>query len=76
MAAHLPLTGDIRALTGYTVREHLVLPHRDANAANTAANPNAVAPDSDGDATLSGGTLTATLPKLSWNVIRLVRSGT
>ncbi len=67
----LPLTGDIRALPGYTVREHLVLEHPDPKATNTAAQPHAVVPHAGGDATLTGGTLSATLSARSWNVIRL-----
>jgi alpha-L-arabinofuranosidase len=46
----LMLDGDLRALPGYGVVEHLV---------------------SRGDASLRDGILTARLPKLSWNVIRL-----
>ena len=72
-AKPLPLTGDLRALSGYSVVEHLVLEHPDPNAANTADSPNTVTPHCRGDATLVGGTLTATLPPLSWNVIRLTK---
>ncbi len=67
----LPVTGDFRALPGYAVAEHIVLEHPDPNAANTADAPDTVTPHCGGDATISGGTLTATLPILSWNVIRL-----
>ena len=35
--------------------------------------PDTVSPHDRGDATLDTGTLDATLPKLSWNVIRLTR---
>jgi alpha-L-arabinofuranosidase len=70
------LSGDLRALTGFRVDEHLVLEHTDRKAGNTATDPAAVVPHNRGDAVLSGGTLTAALPKLSWNVIRLARSST
>lgn len=69
----LELTGDLRALSGFQVQEHITLTHADMKATNTAANPHNVLPCTDGNATLDGGTLTATLPKLSWNVIRLAR---
>jgi alpha-N-arabinofuranosidase len=67
----LSLEGDLRSLPGYEVMEHLVLEHRDANATNTADRPTEVAPHARGDATMNDGRLTALLPKLSWNVIRL-----
>jgi alpha-L-arabinofuranosidase len=67
------LEGDLRALAGYRAVEHLVLEHDDPKARNTAGAPESVAPHGRGDAVLDGGTLTATLPKLSWNVIRLAR---
>jgi alpha-N-arabinofuranosidase len=70
----ITLTGDLRALDGYRVVEHLVLNHDDPKARNTVDTPNTVIPHDRGDAMLGGGNLSATLPKLSWNVIRLGRS--
>lgn len=67
----LPLEGDLRGIGGYQVIEHLVLEHADPLAKNTAEQPNEVVPHNRGDADLADGRLTATLPKLSWNVIRL-----
>ena len=67
----LCLEGDVRAFPGYRVVEHITLTHHDLKATNTAANPHNVAPRSDGDAAISGGQLTASLPAASWNVIRL-----
>ena len=69
----LVLEGDLRVLEGYRVEEHLVLEHRDPKAANTVDAPETVVPHARGDASLDSGTLTATLPRLSWNVIRLAR---
>jgi alpha-L-arabinofuranosidase len=69
----LPLVGDLRGLPGYRVVEHLVLTHDDPGAGNTVAAPDHVQPHADGDAALTDGQLTATLPRLSWNVIRLAR---
>jgi alpha-N-arabinofuranosidase len=70
----LPLAGDARAFANYRVAEHITLTHPDLNIANTMDNPNNVAPQSNGDARLEEGKLTATLPKASWNVIRLSKN--
>ncbi|HEV2129007.1 MAG TPA: alpha-L-arabinofuranosidase C-terminal domain-containing protein, partial [Thermomicrobiales bacterium] len=67
----LPIEGDLRALAGSRVLEHLVLTHEDPKAVNTADAPETVVPHAKGDAVHNGGALTATLPALSWNVIRL-----
>ena len=67
----LPLEGDLRGIGGYQVLEHITLEHSEPLARNTAEQPNEVVPHTRGDAQLSDGRLTATLPKLSWNVIRL-----
>jgi alpha-L-arabinofuranosidase len=58
----------------YEVIKHLVLEHDDPKAINTLARPREVTPHARGDAMLRDGILTARLPKLSWNVIRLGRS--
>ena len=67
----LPLQGDMRGIGSYHVVEHLVLEHGDPLAKNTAERPNEVVPHAGGGAQLRDGQLTATLPALSWNVIRL-----
>jgi len=54
-----------------SVVEHIVLVHNDPKAANTRANPGAVAPARLDSTRVDGGTLTSKLPPLSWNVIRL-----
>ena len=64
------MEGDLRALPGYEVVEHLVLEHDDPKAINTLARPHEVMPHARGDASLRDGVLTARLPRLSWNVIR------
>ncbi len=70
----LSLDGDLRSLPGYRVWEHIVLENADMKATNTAARPDAVTPHTGGDAALGAdGRLTAALPRLSWNVIRLGR---
>lgn len=67
----LLLECDARQFEGYRVVEHLVLENDDIKAANTAERPDAVKPHSGGEAKLQDGRLTAPLPKLSWNVIRM-----
>lgn len=69
----LELNGDVRSLSGYQVVEHLVLEHENPKAVNTRDQPNTVAPHNRGESTLTSGRLTATLPKRSWNVIRLAK---
>lgn len=69
----LPLEGDLRGIAGYRVVEHIVLENPDRMAVNTAEQPNRVVPHTRGDAQLAGGKLTASLPSLSWNVIRLAK---
>lgn len=67
----LYLDADARDFAGLRVLEHIVLSGPDKNAVNTKDHPNAVTPSANGDAALSAGQLTASLPPLSWNVIRL-----
>jgi len=69
----LDFTCELRGFADYTVAEHLVLQHHDLKATNTADNPDNVKPHADGDASVSGTTVKASLPKLSWNVIRLAQ---
>jgi alpha-N-arabinofuranosidase len=70
----LELTGDLRAFSGYRVIEHLVLEYEHPKAVNTREQPNTVVPHSRGESALDGERLQATLPKLSWNVIRLAKA--
>jgi alpha-L-arabinofuranosidase len=69
----LPLEGDLRGVGNYSVVEHLVLEHPNPLARNTMEHPNEAAPHAKGDARLEEGRLTATIPRLSWNVIRMAR---
>ena len=59
---------------GYQVIQHITLTHADVRATNTEANPDNVAPKSNGDAKLTGGLLETVLAPLSWNVIRLAKA--
>jgi alpha-N-arabinofuranosidase len=67
----LLLEADVRSAEDYEVIEHLVLENEDIKARNTAENPDAVTPHSQGKAAVQDGKLQAPLSKLSWNVIRL-----
>lgn len=70
----LQLEGDMRGVESYGVVEHVILEHTDPTARNTVERPREVVPHARGDSKLVDGQLTATLPKLSWNVIRLSKS--
>lgn len=70
----IELMGDLRSFGDLAIIEHLVLEHADSTAANTEDHPDRVAPHARGASSIDSGRLTATLPPLSWNVIRL--SGT
>ncbi|TRZ35674.1 alpha-N-arabinofuranosidase [Niallia circulans] len=66
----LLLECDIRNFEDYHVVEHIVLENDDIKAENSAANQK-VEPHTNGNAEWKDGIITAVLPKLSWNVIRL-----
>ncbi len=68
---HLALECDVRGFAGYRVVEHIVLTGDDKAASNTAEDPNRVTPSRGAGAVLDNGSLTVTLPKFSWNVLRL-----
>lgn len=62
---------DLRSLPGYRVVEQIALDHDDPSAVNSAANPDNVQPRRVTGARVDEGRLSAVLPPLSWNVIRL-----
>ena len=64
---------DLRGMDGYRVGEHIVLENPDMKATNTLDGPDNVVPHNKGNATLDSRSLSAVLPKLSWNVIRLAK---
>ena len=57
---------------GYELLEHIVLKNDDLKAVNSAAKQK-VAPEKLSGSAVDGRTVTACLPKASWNVIRLGR---
>ena len=66
------LTCDIGSFAGYDVVEHLVLECDDLKATNSA-DAQRVAPKCQSGTTVDGRTVTASLHKASWNVIRLAK---
>lgn len=68
---NLNLESKLNGFNDYKVIEHIVLEHEDIKAVNTENDPENVKPHSNGNASLEEDILTAELPKLSWNVIRL-----
>ena len=69
----IELSADLRAFGDLRVAEHIVLHHDDVKAVNTEDAPDTVSPAQGAPGTLDGGRLSVVLPRLSWNVIRLVR---
>ncbi|WP_030173320.1 alpha-N-arabinofuranosidase [Streptomyces sp. NRRL S-813] len=67
----LPLEVALAGLDLTRVVEHSALADADPDARNTLTDPERVTPHPVEGATLTDGTLTATLEPLSWNVIRL-----
>jgi alpha-L-arabinofuranosidase len=67
----LPFQADLRSFGACSLIEHLVLEHTDLKAVNTAAHPDHVKPHNRGNAAINGSTISASLGKASWNVIRL-----
>ena len=69
----LELTAALRGFEDLRVEKHIVLTADDPKATNTEECPDRVVPTEDGNAKAENGTLSAVLPKMSWNVIRLVK---
>ncbi|MGN7455733.1 arabinosylfuranosidase ArfA [Paenibacillus pasadenensis] len=68
----LPFEIDLRSFEQSRVIEHIVLESDDLKAVNTAKEPNRVKPHVGGNAAQTdAGKIEATLPKASWNVIRV-----
>ncbi len=67
----LGLESDVRGFAGYSVLEQITMTHPDLQAINSLADPDNVVPKRGDDARIEDGRLQATLPRLSWNVIRL-----
>jgi alpha-N-arabinofuranosidase len=72
-SAPLRVTADLRAFGALGPVTHTVLADADRFAANTAQQPERVAPRAAAGARVEGGQLTVDLPALSWNTIRISR---
>jgi alpha-N-arabinofuranosidase len=66
----LELECEIGSLPDYRVVEHIILDNQDLKAANSSTEEK-VKPRLGSNAAVGSGRLTARLPRLSWNVIRL-----
>ena len=71
----LTLALDLRGFDDLTADEWLVLRHDDLKAANTAENPDTVAPAAAQGAQVQQKQLVANLSPASWNVLRLIPRG-
>ena len=69
----MALTASLNGLGCWRVTEHLALVHDQTDAVNSLDDPNQVTPKRISQAETDGETLTARLPGLSWNVIRLAK---
>lgn len=74
MEKDIDLEISLRDFDNFTLEEHIVLENDDLDACNTAADPNRVAPHSNGKTVIDGDKAIAHLDKLSWNVIRFTRN--
>ena len=63
----------LRGFEDLRVEKHIVVTSDDPKATNTEEAPDCVVPTEDGNAEAAGGRVRATLKKMSWNVIRLVK---
>ncbi len=67
----MPLEIDLRGFDSYIVDKHIVLESGNPKDTNTEECPDRVVPHNNGNSKIDGSKVTATLPKFSWNVIRL-----
>lgn len=73
LEGQLTLECNMGGFTGYKVVSHIILENEDKKAANTRDNPDNVIPHERGNAAVEDEKLKAVLPRLSWNVIRLMK---
>jgi alpha-N-arabinofuranosidase len=70
----LSFEGDLRASPGYRVVEHLTLTYDDPYAVNSSEQPDRVLPRVVQGTSARDSRLSAVLPRLSWNMIRLAKA--
>ncbi|HWM74176.1 MAG TPA: alpha-N-arabinofuranosidase [Nocardioides sp.] len=68
----LELDADLRAFPGHRIGQATTLTHDEVGTTNTADHSDAVAPRPLPQVELADGRLRASLPPVSWNVVRLV----
>jgi alpha-L-arabinofuranosidase len=69
------LSADIRSFPGLVLGEHTAVFDEDPDAVNTATDPQRVVPRRLTDSTVRDGRLSALLPPMSWNMLRLLPTG-
>ena len=74
MDESLKLECDIRSFPGFKIIEAITLTNDDKKAVNTKSNPENVVPRKFTNYESSDNRITAELPKMSWNVIRLKKT--
>jgi alpha-N-arabinofuranosidase len=71
LESELDLTVDLRSFGACRLIEHIVMASDDLKAVNTEQQPARVKPHANGNASVDGSKVAASLAKASWNVIRL-----
>jgi alpha-N-arabinofuranosidase len=69
----LPFEVDLRGLPGFTGAHHVVVADEDAGARNSQEAPHRIVPRAVDGAVVDGDRLSAVLPPISFNVVRLAR---
>jgi alpha-N-arabinofuranosidase len=71
LEGEMRVEAQIRGFEGLSLRKTITLNDKDLKAANTKETPERIKPAALAGVEVAGGTLRATLPPASWNVIRL-----
>jgi alpha-N-arabinofuranosidase len=66
----LQLEGELRGFEKFQLVEHIILESNDPKARNDKNHMDLIKPHHNGNATIKDNLINASLPKLSWNVIR------
>ncbi len=73
MSDDIELSVDLRDFGAFAHVEHSVLHHDDVKAINTESDPDNVSPKNRIGGKMDNGNFRIILPKLSWNVVRLLK---
>jgi alpha-N-arabinofuranosidase len=71
LEGELRIEADIRGFKAFSLREAVTLNDKDLKATNTKEAPERIKPSALAGVEVAGGAVRATLPRASWNVIRL-----